>query len=314
MLALPDYSNTTYLLTYYSGGGLYSSINDLTRLANATLDKSALSSPALVRKWLKPTSMTSSPFALTGGPWEIQRTTTLTPAHPHTINLYAKGGGAHGYVSQMSIVDQYGVGFLVLTAGPSLPANVLNQALIASLLPAIEEEARVQAGKYTGTFTSAGDETETPVSITLGMDDRTGLTLDEITRNGSSILDAIPMLWSQLLPMMNPLNPAFRIYPAELEFPVPDDEDGNGNGIPLIREDWRINLDTLPSENAANSDLPGQGSLLGGACWSWQLSNWLEHGGRAMDRVVFVLEEESREVVGVELPFLRSGMLTRRSR
>ena len=213
----------------------------------------------------------------------------------------------------MTIVDQYGVGFLVLTAGPGLPTDILNQALISTLLPAIEKEARTQAEKYTGTFTSGSDGGS--VSITLSTDDGTGLRLDSLTRNGLSIDEAIIALWTQMLPMMNPLNPSFRIYPAELEFPVSP----NGSDHPdsescksLIRQDWRINLDMIPSEGQLVSELPGQGLLFNeDLCGSWQLNNWLEYGGVAMDRIVFVLEEGSREVVGVEVPFLRSGMLTR---
>ncbi|KAK2805618.1 hypothetical protein FQN50_006134 [Emmonsiellopsis sp. PD_5] len=311
------------------GGGLYSSVNDLTRLANSILDKTALGTPDLVRKWLKPKSMSSSPSTLVGDPWEIQRTTNLTPDHPHTIDLYAKSGGANGYVSQLSIVDQYGVGFVTLTAGPPGSVSILNDALIGGLMPAIEQETRDQAQKYLGNFTSgartssdsASDQSDAPITLSLSMDEKPGLKLDALTRNGSSIMDGITGMFSQILPMMGILNTDFRVYPSEYEVPVPRRDKDMYTNLPqnynsskgLIREHWRINFDIVPRDNKQMSDLPGQGALVD-LCASWQTTDWLTYGGEGMDKIVFVLEEGSREVVGVEVPFLRSGRLGKVSR
>ena len=130
---------------YAPGGGLYSSLNDISALVHSILRKEALSTEAEVRNWLKPRSFTSSPYSLVGRPWEIFRTANLTPEHPHTIDIYGKNGGANGYISQMVVVDQYGVGIVVLNAGSYSSASILYEAMLSTFLPAVEEEARAQA-------------------------------------------------------------------------------------------------------------------------------------------------------------------------
>ncbi|PGG95176.1 hypothetical protein GX51_08316 [Blastomyces parvus] len=309
------------------GGGLFSSTNDLAILANSILQKTILTNPDHVRRWLKPKSMSSSRFMLVGDPWEIQRTTTLIPDHPHTIDIYGKSGGSNGYTSQLSIVDQYGVGFVVLTAGPPGSVSILNEAMIGSLMPAIEQETRDQAQKYMGTFTSTSDsssehakrQSDAPITLSLSMDDKPGLKLDALTRNGSSITDAIVGIFSQALPMIGILSTDFRLHPSEYEVPVPANNNDVYTNLPsqyrtsgkkLIREHWRINMDTVPQDNKRMSDLPAQGVLVD-TCASWQLADLLTYGGHGTDKVIFILEEASRDVVGVEIPFLRSGRLAR---
>lgn len=256
--------------------------------------------------------MTSGINGLVGRPWEIQRTDNLIPQNPHTVDIYAKGGGANGYVSQISLVDEYGVGFVVLTAGPreSAVAWILNEAVITSLIPAIDSEARSQAEIYTGNFslalsrnlTTSESEDVEPVELVLSMDEGTGLKIDTLARNGSDILKGIGKLWDEMLPMIGILNPEFRIYPTGIENPV----EGDGN---VVLEDWRINLDTIPSDNSAMSDLPGQGKL-SNVCASWQTEAWIYYGGEALDRIVFKVDRDARKVIGVDIPFLRTGILT----
>ncbi|OJD21749.1 hypothetical protein ACJ73_06911 [Blastomyces percursus] len=229
------------------GGGLYSSTNDLVILASSILQK----------------SMSSSRSMLVDNPWEIQRTTTLTPDHPHTIDIYGKSGGSNGYVSQFSIVDQYGVGFVVLTAGLPGSVSILNEAMIGSLMPAFEQETGDQAHKYIGTFTNTSDsssqyakkQSDAPITLSLSMDDKPSLKLDVLTRSGSSITDAVIGIFSQALPMIGILNTYFRLYPSEYEVLVPANENEVYSNLPseygasgkkLIREHWRINIDTLP--------------------------------------------------------------------
>lgn len=257
--------------------------------------------------------MTSGVDGLVGRPWEIQRTKNLTPENPHTVDIYAKGGGANGYVSQMSIVDEYGVGFVVLTAGPreSATASILNEAIIASFIPAVDKEARSQALPYAGNFTvktdqdSAKNETDKAahVKLDLVLDGGTGLKIDSLSRNGSNILTGIGRLWDYLLPMTGILNPDFRIYPTGIEKLV----EGEDN---VVLEDWRINFDAIPSDNAAMSDLPGQGKL-SKICASWQMEAWIYYAGEALDRIVFKVDRTSGNVIGVDIPFLRSGLLTK---
>lgn len=255
--------------------------------------------------------MTSGINGLVGRPWEIQRTNNLIPENPHTVDIYAKGGGANGYVSQMSLVDEYGVGFVVLTAGPreSATVSILNEAIITSFIPAVDSETRSQALAYAGNFSvgaipnpkKIGSKDITPVGLSLSINEGTGLKIDSLTRNGSDILAGLGKLWNALLPMTGILNPDFRIYPTGIETPV----EGEDN---IVFEDWRINFDAIPADNAAMSDLPGQGKL-SNVCASWQMESWIYYGGEALDRIVFKVDREAGNVIGVDIPFLRTGLL-----
>lgn len=298
------------ILTSISGGGLYSSLRDLSTLTAKILDYSILPTPEMTRQWLKPQSATSSVRNLVGRPWEIQRTENLVPENPHTVDIYAKSGGASGYIAQLSVVDQYGVGFVILTAGPREDATawILNDAVISSLIPAIDREAREQARQYTGHFSTpsnspgAMSDKRSTVELSLSIDGGTGVKIDSLTRNGTDILVGIKKLWGEMIPQTGILNTDFRIYPTDVVHGVKGEEN-------VVLEDWRINFDIIPSDNAAMSDLPGQGKLSSDICASWQTAAWLYYGGESLDRVVFKVDREAGQVIGVDVPFLRSGLL-----
>ncbi|KAA8643602.1 hypothetical protein EYZ11_006952 [Aspergillus tanneri] len=324
------------------GGGLYSSTADLTTVLNHILNHTILSTPSAVRKWLKPYSMTSSPNNLVGKPWEILRTTHLTPDHPHTIDIYGKSGGAAGYVSQIGVIDQYGVGVVVTTAGPVDSMNILYQSVLGTFMPAIETETRRQARQYTGEWKAQSlppihshSQTHSQsqkklnirddgIHLTLTQDSHAGIKITNLTRNGTSILQAIETVFLSTYTSVGfgILGTEFRLYPTELEYAVPKEETRallaqmgqtssrtNDDGQSLVRQEWRVNLDIIPLDGAAMSQLPGQGSL-DAYCASWQVVDWMRYGGEALDRVVFVLDE-NQTVLGVEVPVLRGGLLKR---
>lgn len=285
---------------------MYSSTNDLIRLINAVLDDSVFDTAAESRKWLKPRSSSSSPSSLIGQPWEILRTTDLTPKHPHTIDIYAKNGGAQDYAAQISVIDQYGVGSAVLTAGPYGSLNILNEAAMGTFLPAIEEEAREQAQIYLGNYKNS-PSSEAPIEFKIRMDDKSGLKLDSLTRNGSNILEVFPIAAGVALQDFGIVYDDYRLYPSGIETRSKNE---NGKGE-IIRQDWRIHLDVIPTDTDLMSDLPAQGALQDW-CSSWMITDWLYYGGESFERVVFEIDSETGQVVGVEIPFLRSGLLTKK--
>ncbi|GAB1211585.1 hypothetical protein ATERTT37_000708 [Aspergillus terreus] len=312
------------------GGGLYSSINDLAKILVSTLNRTILPD-GKTNRWLKPTAMTSSPFTLVGMPWEIQRTTHLIPADyvPHTVDLYTKSGGAMGYTSQVALVDQYGVGIIVLTAGPAGAADILYHSVAGTFIAALEEEARAQAKKYTGTWATGssanGSQTQTQLHIT--MDHGPGLKLATFTRGNASILEGIQSVWETAYESMGfgVLTRDLRMYPAGVERDVHPSERGeilqtlrgraqldervDGEEEELVRQDWRVNMDIVPVDGRAMSDLPGQNGW-SAFCASWQVVDWMQYGGYAVDRIVFVLGKKTGRVLGVEVPVLRGEMLT----
>ena len=82
--------------------------------------------------------------------------------------------------------------------------------------------------------------------------------------------------------------------------------EGDGN---FVLENWRIDFDTIPFDNSAIPDLPGQGKL-SNVCASWQTEAWIYYGGEALDRIVFKVDRDAKKVIGVDIPFLWTGLLT----
>ncbi|KAL2852472.1 beta-lactamase/transpeptidase-like protein [Aspergillus pseudoustus] len=313
------------------GGGLYSTTNDLSVFLSSILNHSILNTPADVRKWLKPFSTTSSLNTLVGRPWEILRTTDLLPPkHAHTVDIYAKSGGAMGYMAQIAVVAQYGVGLAVLTAGPVDAMDIIYRAVLSTFVPAIDEEARFQARRLAGTWKSnPGNKTRgnENIILTLGLDDGTGLKLSSFTRGNASIIEAIQAIWAAeyLALGFGILPDEFRAYPTDLEIPIPASEAQALFGethdyshyntrhreiIQLVRQEWRINLDTVPLGGGLMSDLPGQ-NIATQYCGSWQTVDWMTYGGIGLDKIVFVVNKGTGGVLGVEVPALKGGMLTR---
>ncbi|OAL70091.1 hypothetical protein A7D00_5620 [Trichophyton violaceum] len=289
--------------------GLYSSLNDLSTLVTKILDYSILQSPQATKKWLQPRSATSSLNTLVGQPWEILRTSGMTPKHPHTIDINGKSGGAPGYISQISVIDQYGVGVVLSTAGPldSKAAYIINEAVLSAILPAVEDEARKQAEMYVGEYTSQQSDNEdatnyVPIKLKTVIDNGTGIKLESLSRNDSDILEGIRKVWSATLATVGQLASEMRVYPTGIEKTVTNDNKS------LVEQDWRINFDLLPNVNEQASDLPGLGKLEA-LCTSWQTVDWLYYAGVPMDRIVFTVDKEAGRVVGVDIPFLRSGLI-----
>ena len=292
-------------LTLPSGGGLYSSISDLSSFLHALLTKSPdlLPTPKAINAWLKPASATGGLRSLVGLPWEIYRADKLTPDHPHVIDIYAKGGGAYGYRSQIAALDDYGIGVILLTAGEGRAMTALYEAILGTVVPAVDKAAREQAAKYTGSF--GAEAGGVPVEIELEQDEDS-VVLSGLTRNGSDIIVGIQEIFNQGLGGilgMTVSNP--RLFPAEIETPGTV-SDGETYEREVIREDWRMSWGKF--EMAGDGELPGKG-ITGEDCLIWTVNDWLHYGREPLDRFVFVRDKETGEVLGVEVPFLRAPLL-----
>ena len=120
-----------------------SSLSDLSVFVHGILAGTIFNGDTTaVREWLKLASSTGSLYSLVGVPWEIFRANDLTPEHPHTVDIYAKGGGAYGYQSQMAVLDEYGAGIVLLIAGSPLAMQPVYDAVLATLVPALDDIAR----------------------------------------------------------------------------------------------------------------------------------------------------------------------------
>ncbi|KAI1354720.1 beta-lactamase/transpeptidase-like protein [Xylaria sp. FL0043] len=314
------------------GGGLVSSLSDLSIFAHSILSRtlffpSSSSSATAIRTWLHPTSSTGSLHSLVGTPWEIYRSQNLTPEHPHTVDVYAKGGSAYGYQAQMGLIDEYGVAVVVLTAGSALAVSPIYDAVLSVLVSAIDEIARGQVVDrgYTGTFVNgdissaslAGSVDSTfkkelvrdnssaaSFNVTI-IQDSDSLVLHTIERDGIDILASLHEIWAVTIGGFLAVTPTqARIFPVDIRkegiLSLPD-----GAQRKVIREDWRVEWGF---DSSSDTDLPGAG-LSAGNCLAWTLTDWMYYGSEPIDRIVFVLGDETGVVVGLEIPYLRFEVL-----
>ena len=259
-----------------------------------------------IRAWLKPSSFAGSRSSSVGMPWEIYRSSNLTPAHPHPVTVHGKGGGAYGYRSQLSLVDEYGVALVVLTAGDAGALVPINNAVMGTLIAAVDDVSREEAEKgYARTFetdkTSDGAKKTNASSISATFTlDEDSLVLENFTRDEFDMIDALVNIWSASMGQVGlPVTPPIRLFPRELTEKVTLDD-----GTKAIREVWSL----WPSfEEQSDTDLPGQDSW-DDNCVMWTMGDWVHYGSEPVDRVLFYRHEEG-DIIGFEAPFLRSGVL-----
>jgi hypothetical protein len=175
---------------------LVSTLSDISIFLRGILDRTILESETEVLEWLKPSSVTGSVSSLVGMPWEIYRTQNLTPSHPHVIDLYAKAGSAYGYQSQIAIIDEYGVAVVLLTADSPTALYILYDAVLSTLVPALDQIAREQAMCYTGSFSRTLDGTGVDFRVNVTQDNDS-IILESLERNGTDIMASLHEIMSR---------------------------------------------------------------------------------------------------------------------
>lgn len=288
-----------------SAGGLVSTLSDLTKFAHGILSRSIPMTESEIRGWMKPSSFAGGAYSFVGMPWEIYRPVDLTPDHPHAITVYAKSGGAMGYRSQWSLVDEYGVGIIVLAAGPPEAIALLYGAMMTTFVPAVDEISRADTEKaYARTFISensdrGNDNNSTVISATFSLDEDS-LIVKELAKGETDILSSILEIFTlTVAPFGFPVVAPVRLFPGDLK-----EETELRDGTKVTREVWRIWPDVKAQ---TESELPGA-DYAEKDCTAWMFSDWVHYGGEPLDRFLFYRDQEG-EVVGFEAPFLRSGIL-----
>lgn len=280
-------------------GGLVSSTRDLCKLAHAILSRTSDLSPAQTRQWLKPSSYTGGMTSAVGMPWEIRRYGNLTADHPHPVTVYGKGGGAPLYRSQFSLIDEYGLGIVVLMAGDMYALTYIYDAALSALVSAADSVTREHAKvEYAREFRSCGAaKGNTTVSAKFELD-YDSLLLSSIYRGEMNILAGWTKVFNESLGMFGPkISNKVRLFPTEL-----NEEVSLGNET-VVKEVWRLWPDMLVGPDV---NLPGSG-LDKDDCLGWTLGDWIHYGGEPLDRVIFYRKES--KVVAFEVPFLRSGIM-----
>jgi hypothetical protein len=169
-------------------GGIYCTANDLSKYLRSILS-STLLPQATINAWMKPHSWTSGTHAAYGMPWEILRTTKLTPDR-RGIDIITKGGALTQYYATIIAVPEYGLGFTFLIAGDSPALVDLREKFIATLIPAVELLVREEARNvYAGTWVSGKDESDMNWSLSIEVDDiGPGLRVVDWLSNGTAFL------------------------------------------------------------------------------------------------------------------------------
>lgn len=308
-------------------GGLYSSTNDISRFMHAILAHDERILPSVeIDAWLKPRSATSSLRFMYGAPWEIYRVPPSTLEGIETVvDVFVKDGGVVGYSARMIVVPRYGLGIVVLTAGPSgTPVEGVSEAVMAKLLPAIHEAGRIQArnmyaGEYEGVSTptkmddrsNSDDEMGVKMNFSVSIDDGPGLRVTSLFRNDTDILASLRLIQQSSIVVAAGLADDWRIYPAGWgplrteTIMVSGTNAGNGtdNGhdnaddmdleveaeVEVTIEEWRLSTDPVPLVSPAQkqkSPLLRQGKgVFGDSIGSWVFADAMYYGGEAVDRV-----------------------------
>ena len=301
-------------------GGLYSTTNDMARFMRAIIshDTRILSTSSEIDGWLKPHSMTSMQNVFVGAPWEIYRLGPgkLSSRIDTTVDLYVKDGGVVGYSSRMILIPSYGIGVIVLTAGPTGRAlEAVSEAVVAKVIPAVDEVARRQARRvYAESYESIGREVE--MNFTVSIDDGPGMRVKELHRNGSDILFALRVIQQSSVVVASRLSEEWRVYPARWGAARQETiRDQNRNERRVDVEEWRLNFNPTPlireQERKESGLLRAGKGVFKDAVGSWLGIDSVYYGGEAADRFECwrAAEGDTRgDVLGWRFPALRGVM------
>lgn len=251
-----------------STAGLYATPDDLSRFVRGVLSHKLLTGPK-TDTWLQPATFTSSFYSSVGMPWEIYRTTSLTPS-ARPVDVYTKSGDVGVYAAYIALIPEYDVGFTINAAGAD--AYITSRALLDEVtkivVQGLDQLARSQAqSRYTGHYSRNND------SLILAIDDGPGLKIEKWISNGDSVLGA----WQQLRAGGGRVDA--RIYPI-----------GKDNR-------WRVVFEAVGNTSA---------SPFGDACYSWFQVDQFRYQGLPVDEIDFDIEDG--RVKGLSVPGLRQTL------
>ncbi|KAM0418886.1 hypothetical protein ACHAPT_012151 [Fusarium lateritium] len=254
---------------YDATAGLYATPDDLSHFVRGVLSHDLLVGPR-TDSWLQPAEFTSSVYSSVGMPWEIYRTTSLTPL-PRPVDVYTKSGNVGVYAAYIALIPEYDVGFTINAAGAD--AYITSRALLDTLTTVtvqnLDQLARSQAqDRYTGRYSGKGD------SLVLVVDEGPGIKIQQWICNGDSVLEA----WQQLRGGDGRVDA--RIYPV-----------GRDNR-------WRVVFQAVADKAKA--------SPFGDACDSWFKVDQFRYQGLPVDEIDFTIE--ASRVKGLSVPGLRQTL------
>ena len=258
-----------YELSFHRAGSIYSSANDLSNFGRAILNSSQLTA-AQVRRWLKPASLTSDMAETVGYPWGIRRI-LLDENNPYNlITSYNKGGSIGNYASALCLMPELDIGFTVLIAGDKTIDSLSLANVLGTILPAMEETAKSEAGTlYSGTYGNATS------NITIAVDDtRTaGMALVSWYSKGVDMV----AVSSELVTGLVNITMTGTLYPTDLQ--VVNSDGSKQVTFKCIWEDGGIiTTDTMFDAN----------------CGTWIGPTGWVYGAQALDEFVFTISASGK--------------------
>ncbi|KAI1759370.1 beta-lactamase/transpeptidase-like protein [Hypoxylon sp. FL1150] len=269
-------------------GNMYSSANDLSRLGRAIF-RHTLLAPAQMRRWLKPTALTSDIREGIGAPWGIRRIPLRDGSR--VVDAYSKAGSINVYMSLMVLLPDYDVGISALLAG-GWPGNSnwdMADAIGAVLIPALEDAAREEANtNYGGTYSRSEGLNS---SLVLSTDPaKPGLGVEQWVSNGT---DMLPIAVRYTL-NYNVTAPAIRLYPTGLETQAT--EEGGTRKVA-----WKAIVENLDAPDHSDD-------MFSTNCGTWVSQTTAVYADMPLDQFVFTVDATGR-AVSVEPLALRATLM-----
>lgn len=290
---MPMYSSNLTVIN--PAGGFYSTLNDMRRFGVSILNSTLLPA-ALTRRWLKPHSFTPDTYRTVGAPWEI---VPFPPNNRFPTQIYSKSGNVGAYSSMMGLIPDYGVGFTVLSAGPSPQTpRYLSDLVTSTFLPAVKEAAAEQTERlYAGVYTD--ESSNSTVELSMREDPVIGpiVRIDNWTFNGTSMAQFL----SSILGLSSSSGPLeLNLFPTGLKSVAE-------NGDELIS--WRGTVGVLPGNVTVSSfEAPLSGPFTAG-CDAWAGLDPYTYGYTAFDEALFRASPQNGSVLAVEMRVLQQAFL-----
>jgi len=141
---------------------------------------------------MKPHSWTSGTHSAYGMPWEMLRTTKLTP-DGRGVDIITKGGSLTRYYTTIILIPEFGLGVTILIAGDYEALPDLRENVIATLVPAAEKLIRDEVRKvHSGLYAASNDWLAPPNlnwSLKIEVDDMgPGLLVKDWISNGTDFM------------------------------------------------------------------------------------------------------------------------------
>ncbi|KAI3336136.1 putative penicillin-binding protein [Ustulina deusta] len=257
--------------------GIYSSSDNLARLGRSILLNKQLSALD-TRRWMKPTSHTSSPFFSVGSPWEIWRTRSQITSG-RVVDLYTKSGSVGQYNSQLMLLPDYGVALSILVAGSSSGPVVTaaTEMVLQSLIPVLENITISEACKsLCGTYETSRPDVNSSITIAA---DAAGLYLDQWINQDVDIIAVAQAYAAQT--GSPPINSA-RLQATNLRDLALETHTARGNR----RVAYRAIFDTT------SEDLNGPPRILDPSSHEWSSIDSIMYGEISVDDFVVHLDAD----------------------